>query len=99
MVRIIDMTILIEKPNWMLPWDTRKTKRDREGEFEPKLIPKYQRDIFGIEEKSFPSIVFPSDSSLFSVKDVIFGERKHYKEVDTKISELGLGFKSADRAV
>lgn len=25
--------------------------RDRNGEFEPKLIPKYQRDIFGIEEK------------------------------------------------
>ena len=25
--------------------------RDREGEFEPKLIPKYQRDISGIEEK------------------------------------------------
>ena len=26
--------------------------RDREGEFEPKLIPKYQRDISGIEEKA-----------------------------------------------
>lgn len=25
--------------------------RDREGEFEPKLIPKYQRDISSIEEK------------------------------------------------
>ena len=25
--------------------------RDREGEFEPKLIPKYQRDISGIEEQ------------------------------------------------
>lgn len=25
--------------------------RDREGEFEPQLIPKYQRDISGIEEK------------------------------------------------
>ena len=25
--------------------------RDREGEFEPKLIPKYQQDISGIEEK------------------------------------------------
>ncbi len=25
--------------------------RDRNGEFEPKLIPKYQRDITGIEEK------------------------------------------------
>ena len=25
--------------------------RDREGEFEPKLIPKYHRDISGIEEK------------------------------------------------
>lgn len=25
--------------------------RDRNGEFKPKLIPKYQRDIFGIEEK------------------------------------------------
>ena len=25
--------------------------RDRDGEFEPKLIPKYQRDISGIEEK------------------------------------------------
>ena len=25
--------------------------RDREGEFEPKLIPRYQRDISGIEEK------------------------------------------------
>lgn len=25
--------------------------RDREGEFKPKLIPKYQRDISGIEEK------------------------------------------------
>lgn len=25
--------------------------RDRNGEFEPKLIPKYQRDISGIEEK------------------------------------------------
>ena len=25
--------------------------RDRNGEFEPKLIPKYQRDICGIEEK------------------------------------------------
>lgn len=25
--------------------------RDRGGEFEPKLIPKYQRDISGIEEK------------------------------------------------
>ena len=25
--------------------------RDREGEFEPKLIPKYQRDVSGIEEK------------------------------------------------
>ena len=25
--------------------------RDREGEFEPKLIPKYQRDISGIEGK------------------------------------------------
>ncbi len=24
--------------------------RDRNGEFEPKLIPKYQRDISGIEE-------------------------------------------------
>ncbi len=26
--------------------------RDRNGEFEPKLIPKYQRDISGIEEKA-----------------------------------------------
>ena len=25
--------------------------RDREGEFEPQLIPKNQRDISGIEEK------------------------------------------------
>lgn len=25
--------------------------RDRESAFEPKLIPKYQRDISGIEEK------------------------------------------------
>lgn len=25
--------------------------RDRNGEFEPKLIPKYQRDVSGIEEK------------------------------------------------
>ncbi len=25
--------------------------RDRNGEFEPRLIPKYQRDITGIEEK------------------------------------------------
>lgn len=25
---------------------------DRNGEFEPKLIPKYQRDISGIEEKA-----------------------------------------------
>lgn len=25
--------------------------RDRNGEFEPKLIPKYQRDVTGIEEK------------------------------------------------
>lgn len=25
--------------------------RDRNGEFEPKLIPKYRRDISGIEEK------------------------------------------------
>ena len=25
--------------------------RDRNGEFEPKLIPKYQRDISGIERK------------------------------------------------
>ena len=25
--------------------------RDRNGEFEPKIIPKYQRDISGIEEK------------------------------------------------
>ena len=25
--------------------------RDRNGEFEPKLIPKYQRDISGIEEQ------------------------------------------------
>jgi len=25
--------------------------RDREGEFKPKLIPKYQRDISGIEEQ------------------------------------------------
>ncbi len=25
--------------------------RDRNGEFEPKLIPKYQRDISGMEEK------------------------------------------------
>ena len=25
--------------------------RDRNGEFEPKLIPKYQRDISGIEDK------------------------------------------------
>ena len=29
----------------------RKTARDHNGEFEPKLIPKYQRDISGIEEK------------------------------------------------
>ena len=26
--------------------------RDRDGEFEPKLISKYQRDISGIEEKA-----------------------------------------------
>lgn len=25
--------------------------RDRNGDFEPKLVPKYQRDISGIEEK------------------------------------------------
>lgn len=25
--------------------------RDREGEFEPRFIPKYQKDISGIEEK------------------------------------------------
>lgn len=25
--------------------------RDRNGEFEPKIIPKYQRDVSGIEEK------------------------------------------------
>ena len=28
-----------------------RCSRDRNGEFEPKLIPKYQRDISGIEEK------------------------------------------------
>lgn len=25
--------------------------RDRNCEFEPKIVPKYQRDVFGIEEK------------------------------------------------
>ncbi len=25
--------------------------RDKEGEFEPKIVPKYKRDISGIEEK------------------------------------------------
>lgn len=28
--------------------------RDRKGEFEPKIVPKYKRDVSGIEEKSFP---------------------------------------------
>lgn len=28
--------------------------RDRNGEFDPKLVPKYQRDISGIEDKMFP---------------------------------------------
>ena len=28
--------------------------RDHNGEFEPEIVPKYQRDISGIEQKSFP---------------------------------------------
>lgn len=33
--------------------------RDRNGEFEPKLVPKYQRDISGIENRwSHPMPLF-----------------------------------------
>ncbi|WP_420834605.1 transposase [Acetivibrio clariflavus] len=30
--------------------------RDRKGEFQPKIIPKYQRNVSGIEEKSYSFI-------------------------------------------
>ena len=31
---------------------SRSTSPDRNGEFEPKIVPKYQRDVSGIEEKA-----------------------------------------------
>ncbi len=39
--------------------------RDRNGEFEPKLIPKYQRDISGIEEK-----IISLDARGMSTRDI-----------------------------
>ena len=31
---------------------SRSTSPDRNGEFEPKIVPKYQRDVSGIQEKA-----------------------------------------------
>lgn len=43
--------------------------RDREGTFEPQIIPKYQRDIFCIEEKviSFTLGECPPEISMISL--------------------------------
>ena len=64
-----DMTILIEKEDFYA--SNKRTyslksqygelqidvPMDREGEFGPKLIPKYQQDISGIEESSIARII------------------------------------------
>ncbi len=52
--------------------------RDREGEFEPKLIPKYQRDISGIEEK-----VISLDSFNHKFVMNLKGQLSHNLEVDS----------------
>ena len=40
---------------------------DRNGEFEPKLLPKYQRDISGIEEKAIS--LYARDISTRDIHD------------------------------
>ena len=52
--------------------------RDRNGEFEPKLIPKYQRDISGIEEKVI-SLYAHGMSTLNTVYPFVFMDCIHYK--------------------
>ena len=44
-----------------------ETPRDRNGEFEPKIVPKNTRDVSGIEDKIidlFPFFIFFSEISL-----------------------------------
>ena len=53
--------------------------RDRNGEFEPKLIPKYQRDISGIEEKVI-SLYAHGMSTLNTVYPFVFMDCIHYKD-------------------
>ena len=43
--------------------------RDRNGEFEPKLIPKYQRDISGIEEKVIAYLQSLASSTSYRLGD------------------------------
>lgn len=48
--------LLVAEPDASLGYEKNQkddVPRDREGEFEPKLIPKYQRDISVIEEKQY----------------------------------------------
>ena len=47
--------------------------RDRNGEFEPKIVPKYQRDVSGIEEKAIS----------------LYGRRMNTRDIHYKVREDG----------
>ena len=64
--------LLVAEPDASLGYEKKQkddVPRDREGEFEPKLIPKYQRDISVIEEKVIS--LYAGDMSIRDIHDQI----------------------------
>jgi len=57
-----------------------KIPRDRAGEFEPKIIPKYQRNVNGIEDKVmalYAAGMTTRDISLREESEVLCAKRAH----------------------
>ena len=72
--------------------------RDRNGEFEPKLIPKYQRDISGIEEKVIS--LYARGMGTRDIHDQLNGlHNRGVKGVLSSCVDGLLGFKGAIQAV
>ena len=72
--------------------------RDRNGEFEPKLIPKYQRDISGIEEKVIS--LYARGMGTRDIHDQLNGlHNRGVKDVLSSCVDGLLGFKGAIQAV
>ena len=87
------------RQRWTPPSATQiDVPRDRNGESEPKLVPKYQRDISGIEEKVIS--LYARGMGTRDIHDQLNGlHNRGVKDVLSSCVDGLLGFKGAIQAV